>query len=995
MKNLGFKAQTFLFFFLFLPCLHSFSQSGHQVLNTDGEVSVSKTHVPVFGMNSNRWVDSVFNSLTPRQRLGQLFMVAAYSNKGKKHVKEVKKLIKNYHIGGLIFFQGGPLRQAKLTNEYQKITKVPLLLSMDAEWGLAMRLDSTICFPRQMALGAIRDDSLIYKMGAELAREFTRLGMQLNFAPVVDVNSNPLNPVIGNRAFGEQRGLVTAKSAMYMKGLQDNLILANAKHFPGHGDTDSDSHKTLPLIRHSKSVIDSIGVYPYRTLIDQGLASIMVAHLQIPALDSTQGLPGTLSKSIVTTLLKRDLGFNGLIITDALNMKGVSNYTTPGEVDYKALLAGNDILLFADSIPAAIRAIEKGLEKGEIQQSDIDQRCKKILLAKYWAGLSHITPVATKGLYADLNSPNGLALNRKLVEASLTVIQNRNQFLPIRNPDTCKLLVISCNPNDSSTFVEMTRNYTNADHLMVPIKLSDKIIDTLLERCRHYNLIIFHLDHLSNSVAKNYDLSPGLVAFTEKLLAQNKVVLSCPFNPYALSRFSHLENAQSIVLSYENNFLTQTLIPQLIFGAIGADGKLPVSVGSQFQAGLGLSIPPLNRLGFSAPEYLGLRSDEFKKIDKIATDGISGKVYPGCQILVAYHGSVVFRKAYGNHLYGKSQPVVQDDCYDLASLTKVTATLPALMEMKGQGHFSLDDSLGHYLTELTGTNKSGLKIRQILTHQSGLRDWIPFWMNTFKHGQMQPGVYQTICDSLHCVPVAENLYLNKNYIDTIYKAIDRSELKNPGTYRYSDLGYYYFKRIVERQYRIGLDSLVSSHFYMPLGMKHTAFRPIGKIPLNQIIPTENDQSFRKQLLHGHVHDQGAAMLGGVGGHAGLFSNVNDLAILLQMYLQGGTYGGHRYLDSLVLDEFTRCQFCPSNRRGLGFDKPDTKNPDESPVCASASPSSYGHTGFTGTMFWVDPKYQLVYIFLSNRVYPSAAQNKLAKSGIRTKIQQVIYNAIPQ
>ena len=988
MKNLQFRAV--LVVILLFPCIQYLTST------SQAQTVVSNQNEPVFGSLSNKWVDSVFNALTPRERLGQLFMVAAYSNKGKKHIKEIRKLIHNNGIGGLIFFQGGPVRQAKLTNAFQKMSKVPLLIAMDAEWGLSMRLDSTKGFPRQMALGAIQNDSLIYEMGTEIAAEFKRIGMQLNFAPVVDINSNPNNPVIGSRSFGEQKEMVARKAMYYMKALQDHGVLANAKHFPGHGDTDADSHKVLPLISHSKDRIDSLDLFPYTPLIQNGLGSIMVAHLRIPALDTTEGLPGTLSKPIVTYLLKEKLHFKGLVITDALNMKGVSTYNAAAQVDYQALLAGNDVLLFPDSIDEAIDAIEKGIAKGELSQADVDERCKKILRAKFWSGLSRWVPIQTKGLFDDLNNTQIENINRKLVQGSLTVLQNRNDLLPIREPDTLKLLLITTTGNTDAIFQQTLAKYARFDCEILSNKATAADLDTLLKKAKGYNLVVLHIDNLTNNVAKHYNLTPELLTLADKIFVQNKTILSFPCNPYALAQFSNLANAQAIILGYESNKWSATLIPELIFGAVGANGKLPISVNAQYPFGTGINVMSLGRLKYEGYEGYGFKPAAFRKIDDIVKSGIKSKIYPGCQIVVAYKGSVIFQKSYGNHLYEKSQPVGDSDLYDLASVTKTTATLPVLMKMVDTHQLNIDDTLGALLPSLNATNKSHLKVREVLTHQSGLRDWIPFWMHTVHHQQFIPGIFKNTQDSTYSVVVAENLFMNKSYIDTLYKMIAQSEIKKPGAYRYSDLGYYYFKMFIEKEYKGGLDSVANELFYKPLGMAHTLFRPnLHHIPKDKIVPTERDNDFRKQLLHGYVHDQGAAMLGGVGGHAGLFSNASDLAILFQMYLQKGYYGGRRYLDSTTINEFTRCQYCPSNRRGLGFDKPDATNPSESPCSSGASNSSYGHTGFTGTMFWIDPEKQLVYIFLSNRVYPSAAINKLAKSGIRTQIQQVIYDAIPR
>ncbi|MGI9543828.1 MAG: glycoside hydrolase family 3 protein, partial [Cyclobacteriaceae bacterium] len=351
-------------------------------------VSPPTKKLPPFLNQGQEWVDSVFNTMSPDERIAQLFMVAAYSNRDSKHEAAITRLIEEYKIGGLVFFQGGPLRQAAMTNRYQAKSKVPLLIAMDAEWGLGMRLDSTINFPYQMTLGAIADNDLIYDMGVEIAREFKRLGAHISFSPVVDVNNNPKNPVINYRAFGENREQVTAKGVAYMKGLQDQGVMAVAKHFPGHGDTDTDSHNDLPVIPHQRTRLDSVELHPFVNLVENGVGGVMVAHMSIPSLDATENLPSTLSKPIVEDLLKKELGYSGLIFTDALNMKGVTKHFPPGEVDVKALIAGNDVLVFTQDVPLALKKIKEAIKKGTLSQKDIDRRCKKVLAAKFWAGLS-------------------------------------------------------------------------------------------------------------------------------------------------------------------------------------------------------------------------------------------------------------------------------------------------------------------------------------------------------------------------------------------------------------------------------------------------------------------------------------------------------------------------------------------------------------------------------------------------------------------------------
>jgi len=947
---------------------------------------------PPFLNSKNRWADSVFSTLSPQERIAQLFMVAAYSNRDEKHVNDIKKLIVDYKIGGLIFFQGGPMRQAIQTNTYQSLSKVPLFISIDAEWGLAMRLDSTTQFPHQMTLGAIQNDSLIYEMGAEIARQCKRLGIQINFAPVADVNNNPLNPVISNRSFGEDKYNVTRKALMYMKGLQDNGVLANAKHFPGHGDTDSDSHKTLPTVNSSLERLDTLELYPFKELISQGLGSMMVAHLFIPAIDTTPNQASTLTKSIVTGLLKEKLGFEGLIFTDALNMKGVSKFYQPGEVDAKALVAGNDVLLFAEDVPVAIQQIQAAIERCDITQEEIDKRCMKILLAKQWAGLNHYLAIDTTHLYSDLHTLQADLINRKLAEASLTLLKNEKNIIPLKHLDTVRIASLSLGSKELNTFQKTLSNYGPVKHFGIDKDTDKAQFDSMLMKLKAFDLVLVYLNNTSNKPAKNFGLNPAIIRMLDSVIKQNKTIVTIPENPYILAKLNSLQFASAVLMSYENNDYSASYSAQLIYGGIAACGKLPITASPFFKAGAGISTKQV-RFRYTLPEELHINSAVLSKIDSIALKGIREKAYPGCQIFVAKNNTVIYQKSFGYHTYENETAVSNDDLYDLASITKIAATTASIMRLVDQKRLNLNERLSYYLPEVKGSNKQDITLREILTHQAGLKAWIPFWQNTMQNNDYKPGIYNYVRNDEYPKRVADRLYINKTYHDSIYKQIIESPLTQKGKYVYSDLGYYFLNRIIEQITFVTEDRYVLKYFYTPLGLSTMGYLPLNRFDIKRIVPTECDLKFRKQLIHGDVHDPGAAMLGGVGGHAGLFSNAHDLAVMMQMFMNYGEYGGERYLDSNTVKECTKCQYCKDNRRGIGFDKPEMRTNKDSPVCSCVSYMSFGHAGFTGTLAWADPTNQLVYIFLSNRINPNADDNKLTKMNIRTKIQEVIYDAV--
>lgn len=953
-----------------------------------------KGNDPAFLNDTTSWADSVLNTLSLDEKIAQLLMVAAYSNQGETHTKKIERLISDHKIGGLIFMQGGPLRQAKLINQYQQLSKVPLMVSIDGEWGLAMRLDSTIKYPWQMTLGAIQNENLIYKMGVDIGEQCKRLGIHVNFAPVVDINVNPKNPIINARSFGENKVNVANKGIAYMKGMQSVNVMANAKHFPGHGDTDKDSHKSLPIIKHTRARMDSIELYPFKQMINEGLASMMVAHLYIPAYESEYNKATTLSKNVVTNLLQDTLAFKGLIFTDALNMKGVSSFYKPGIVDVKALLAGNDVLLFSEDVPTAIRAIKRAVEKGEINQQEIDRRCLKILKGKQWCGLNNYKPVETKSLYKDLNQRKYEVLNRQLTEASLTVLENKKDLLPLKRLDTLRIASLAIGEEDVNEFQKTLSLYTKVDHFNIK-ELESKKNFQLLDTLRTYNTIVVSIHKSNKNPWKSYKIGAATKDMISSLSKNNNVVLTVFANAYSLIDFNAAEGVNGLVMAYQNSIYAKEAAAQLVFGGVGANGKLPVTVSKKFTEGKGLSVEAIDRFKYTFPEDAGIFQEELLAIDSIALSGIKEHAYPGCQILIAKQGKVIYNKSFGYHTYEKKRVVSNTDIYDLASITKISASVLSAMKLQDENKFSLDSILSSYLSDLIVDTSiySNLLLREILAHQSGLQAWVPFYIKTMDKGRPKFEIYSLGQSETYPYRVAENFYINKGYPDTIYQRILRGPLKEK-VYRYSDLGYYFMKKIIEKQSGQALEEYVDQ-IYSSMGMTTTGYRPRERFSLNRIPPTEYDLTFRKQLIHGDVHDPGAAMLGGVGGHAGVFSNANDLAKLMQMYLNFGTYGGERYIQEETMKEYTRCQFCDEekeNRRAAGFDKPFLQGYG-GPTCDGISQNSYGHTGFTGTMAWADPDEEIVYVFLSNRVYPDAENKKLLKMNIRTNIQQVIYNAI--
>jgi len=954
---------------------------------------------PYFNADWN-WVDSVYKSLTPRERIGQLIMVAGFSNRGPEHQQMIEGLIREYGIGGVAFFQGGPVRQAYLVNRYQEITKVPLLMAMDAEWGLAMRLDSTVRFPYQMALGAVQDPELIYRMGAEIARQLKETGIQMNFAPVADVNNNPVNPVINYRSFGEDPYQVAVRARAYMNGMQDQRVLATGKHFPGHGDTDTDSHQALPVISHNRARLDSIELVPFRQLIGDGLGSMMIAHLSVPSLEPEPKTPTTLSRNVVANLLRNELNFNGLIVTDALNMKGVTSVTPPGQIEVKALQAGNDLLIYVENVEVAVRGIEDAIKRGVLTEGDIERRCKAILAVKQWCGLGRWKPIVTEGLNERINTVEAELLNRELVAQSLTVVQNRRNRIPVKGLDTLRIASVVLGREEETLFQHRLGSYAEIRQFRTPDNATPARFDSLVKELKPYNLVIIGVHNMDMRAAKNFGISEAETDFIRKISDKTPTIAVIFGNPYSLSLLDDAVNLAGLVVAYQESSLTMDLSAQLIFGGIGARGRLPVSAAPLYKAGDGLETEGGIRFSYTIPEAAEMNSGFLKKkIDSIALAGIAAKAYPGCEVFAARDGKVIFQACYGTHVYESQEPVKPEDLFDMASVTKTSAPLAAIMKLYQEKKISLDAPFSRYWTDFKGTDKAQMTVREVLAHRAGLAGWIPFWRDTRNpDGTYKENTLKADSSARFPVRVSAGLWRYRTYDKEIYKKIKEEPLLPGKKYVYSDLSFHLWPKVIEKLSGKNYETYLADNFYKPLGAATLGYNPLKRFQPDRIIPTERDTFFRMETLHGYVHDEGAAMLGGVSGNAGLFGTAEDLAKLYQMYLWKGFYGGKQFLDPATLNEFTRYQYDSAGiRRGLGFDKPilgnDTLSFNDSYPCPEATPASFGHSGYTGTFVWADPTNGLLYVFLCNRVYPTRDNSKLTDMYIRKSILEALYESI--
>ncbi|MFV8375971.1 glycoside hydrolase family 3 N-terminal domain-containing protein [Flavobacterium sp. LB1P71] len=994
MKKIGIKMVLFyvLFFFVATSCVGTKINKPKVILTTipSAEKLDSKSpDIPTLfeiGPEGNKWVDSVYHAMNLEERIGQLFMVAAYSNKDTVHFNAIDKLILENKIGGLIFFQGGPVRQAKLSNRFQAKSKIPLFIGNDAEWGLSMRLDSTSRYPWNMTLGAIQDMKLIEKVGVQMGAQSKRLGLQFNFAPVLDINTNPRNPIIGFRSFGEDKYKVTERAIALMKGVQSQGVYSTGKHFPGHGDTEIDSHKGLPTVNASKENLQQVAFYPYKKMFHEGLSSVMVAHLNIPSLEPRSNYPSSISYNVVTNILQKELGFKGLIFTDALNMKAVSNTSMPSEINFEAFMAGNDILLFPEDVPSAIEKFKIGYSANLISEERLAFSVKKILKFKYKAGLNSYKPIETATLFTDLNSAENEALQYELYENAITVLKNTASVLPIKNLDKQKIAYVKIGDDNNNSFISTLKKYADVT------VISDTNLDSLQVKLKPFTTVIIGY-HKSDVAFKNGDLNSDELFKINYLARNNNVVLDIFTKPYSLLPIANFEDIEGLVVSYQNSDIAQVVSAELIFGAIEAKGKLPVSINTNFKVNDGLTTEKLNRLAFTTPENVGMNSSILSKIDLIAKKAISAKMTPGIQVLVARNGKVIYQKSFGYHTYNNDLKVLDSDIYDVASLTKILATLPNVMQQYDKQKINMETTLGTMSPIFKNSNKEDIHFKELLSHYAGLVAGLSFYKATMDKSKFPSETYfRKVAEEQFSKKMGDSLFIRNDFHDTIMKMIVKSKLSLKKEYKYSDLTFMILKDYLENATGKKLEDLIQENFYQSLGMNNSTFNPLDKFDKNRIPPTEMDTYFRHQILQGYVNDLSAALEGGVSGHAGVFSNAMDVAKIMQLYLQKGNYGNHQYFSEKTFNDFNTCYFCAAgNRRGIGFDKPQLGT--AGPTCGCASMTSFGHTGFTGTMAWADPETQIVYVFLSNRTFPLATENKLSKENIREDIQEVIYDAI--
>ena len=952
---------------------------------------------------ATKWVDSVFKTLSPVEQIAQLMVVrlSTYDAKNNTAIffdEKVDSLVRQYNIGGICLFQGSPVKQATIINRLQAIAKTPILMCIDAEWGVGMRMiDSVLPLPHQMMLGAVTDAGIAYQYGKIVAEQCKRIGIQVNYAPVMDINNNPDNPVINDRSFGEDKYKVALFGTQYMKGLQDMGVMACAKHFPGHGDVAVDSHFDLPVINKSMAELEAMELYPFREIFKEGIGSVMIGHLFVPAIDSGANMATSISTNNVTGLLRNKMNYQGLTFTDALEMQGVKKFFPNGEAAVQSLIAGNDMLCLPGDVPLAIEKIQSAIAAGKLSWADIEQHCKKVLMAKYQYGLTKLQPIETENLTADLN--NQVSGMRKLIaENALTVLNKTNgDFFPLsaeKNNRKGSIAFVGIGIGAANDFAKRLQTDYNADAFyFTNLQDASRVLSTVYLIKNRYEKVIIGVHGYKRVPANNFGISSFSVDLVKQLQEQTNSSTFVFGNPYAIKNFC---GAKNLVACYEDDAIIQNAAADLLEGKIFAKGKLPVTVCDSYPFGTGVMTATATLPQLLAEEP-GLKVEQLKNIDSLANDAISRGATPGCVVLVVKDGKIAYQKAFGHFNYTDPAATSIESVYDMASVTKICATTISIMKLYEEGKIDFKKTLGYYLPFVKGSNKENVLIENVLLHQAGLSAYIPFYKETIDAAGIPfPKYYSIHQNDSFPVRVAENLFLRYDWRDTMYHRILQSTLSATGKYIYSDNDFIFLGKIVEAISGLPLNEYAKKNFYTPLGLTTAGFKPREYLPLNQIAPTEKEKIFRNELIQGDVHDPGAAMFGGVSGHAGLFSNAYDIAVIMQMLLNGGEINGKRYFQQKTVDLFT-AYHSNISRRGFGFDKPEKDNhtrPDPYP-CLSASPLTFGHTGFTGTCTWVDPAKKLVYVFLSNRVNPQGDNPLLSKMNVRTNIQEAIYKVIAE
>lgn len=991
---------TTLLWALFSLNVSGCAQGTSDSLHTETIIPVPKR--PIFLEEASpadfRWADSLVQTQSMDWQLGQLFMVPLYSRElHASSYRDVYALVRDHRVGGVICMQGEASIQRQHLLELDSTSRanggVGLLTSMDAEWGSAMRLSNGLSFPHAMAIGATGNALWAQAVGMAVGRSLKLDGIDVNFAPVADVNNNPANPVIGTRSFGSDPTLVGAMATAFSRGLQSGGVLGCGKHFPGHGDTDIDSHHGLPLITGDSARLESVELLPFRSLVYGGVDGMMTAHLVVPGLDSTSGLPASLSPVVVGEKLRGKspggLGFEGLVFTDALTMAGAADAVPPGEREVLALLAGNDVLLFPSNVPLALDSLNAALASGRLDSAVVSTACRSVLLAGRWAHRQREAsqPNETENLQIALRAAMLTVVVKPILPASAQTLAS------FPWPPYTRVSVLNLN-RSGKAFCDEVKKSTACDCLhhqhLPPKKDWPALIDKLSKNAQ----VLVNVVDESNKPGRNFGVPNELSDFLAALERKAAVGLTLFTSPYATA---HVGEGFSgpVMVAYHQDELTLRSAARAWSGTGDALGRMPVSAGP-WALGDGLQAKA-TRLAPSAKQSNIRWVQSQERLDSLMEDALALGAFPGARLLILHRGEIQVDASYGHIDESRQQPVGPETVYDLASITKVATTTLLTAQAVDQGLIDLDAPIASMHPKILDPNLGKRTLRQILSHTAGLPSWIPFYQSVVAaHDSTQSELYASKKDKsldICAVRIGDLREMNCRWVDTLRQTIYAVEPDPPGRYRYSDLGYYLLQEILEDRLGAPLDQLACELIYTPLELRNIGFTPTDWAPLAHIAPTELDTVFRMEMVHGRVHDPGAAMLGGIAGHAGLFSDAHDLALLMECIRGDGEWNGKRILTPDALTQFTERTWSELQvRRGLGWDKPGLE-PDSGASCDEASWESFGHSGFTGTLVWIDPKAEMTFIFLSNRIHPDPQNRTLIREDIRTKAMSIVYQTL--
>ena len=925
---------------------------------------------------ANAWVESTLRKMTVDEKIGQLLFTTyhgSFTSTDAAAYQQIMHDVKDLHVGGFInVTRMSPLGIVKsqayptavLSNQLQSKSKLPLLIGADFERGTAMRLDEGTSFPTAMALAAGGDSKDAYTMGKITAVEARAVGIHWVYAPDADVNNNPGNPIINTRSFGEDPVRVAEFVSAFVRGVEENGALATAKHFPGHGDTAADSHIDLPVIRADKERLEKLELVPFRAAIAAGASSVMTGHLSIPALEPDPNTPATLSHNILTGLLRNELGYQGLIVTDAMDMGGITVRYAPGEAAVRAVVAGVDALLMPPVPDAAFEALQAAVKSGRISKERLDASVRRILQAKARLGLHQNRLVDVNAINQKFGSIAWEKEAQEISDRGVTLLRDTPHRLPLdaTKPSRALLLAFYADPEpypgedlerelrsrfDTVTTLRADTRFVNASTLKLPPPDS-------------YDVAILALFVRVSDRKGNVDVPAEQAALAEQLYKTEKPIITVGFgSPYLVERFPQ---AETWLAAFGISDVAQISVARALFGQIPVRGHLPVTIpGVNLKAGFGMELPasPMTVQPTDARGEAQLQP-AYDAIEKAIAD----KTFPGATLAVGYRGKISVR-AFGKLSYAaKAAATNPNTMYDIASLTKVVATTTLVAKL-AEGDFAvpldLDAKIERYLPEwANGPNaewRHRVTVRHLLTHTSGLPAFKEYWRTS------------------------------KGKPDTLAKIFAEPLEYEPGTKEiYSDLGIILMAEIVERLTGRTLDDLAKSTIFSPLGMKDTMYRPPKKL-WPQIAPTEIDNNLRHRLVQGEVHDENAFAIGGVSGHAGLFSTAPDLAGFCQMLLNGGVYAHQRILRRATIAQFTMPQQLSGGTRTLGWAVPTEGGSSGHFFSAH----SFGHTGFTGTSIWIDPDRQLFVVLLTNRVHPTRENTKIQQ--VRPALHDAVMQAL--